>query len=41
MSKQSIKIGLFGFGTVGQGVYKVLGQTKTHMPKYVAYACAT
>lgn len=28
MSKQSIKIGLFGFGTVGQGVYKVLGQTK-------------
>ena len=28
MNKQSIKIGLFGFGTVGQGVYKVLGQTK-------------
>jgi len=28
MSKQSIKIGLFGFGTVGQGVYTVLGQTK-------------
>ena len=27
-SKTDIKIGLFGFGTVGQGVYKVLGQTK-------------
>lgn len=27
-SKTEIKIGLFGFGTVGQGVYKVLGQTK-------------
>ena len=26
-----IKIGLFGFGTVGQGIYKVLEKTKnTH-----------
>ncbi len=28
MNTPKIKIGLFGFGTVGQGVYKVLGQTK-------------
>ncbi len=28
MNLPKIKIGLFGFGTVGQGVYKVLGQTK-------------
>lgn len=28
MSTSIIKIGLFGFGTVGQGVYQVLGQTK-------------
>ena len=24
----TIKIGLFGFGTVGQGIYHVLGQAK-------------
>ncbi len=28
MNSPKIKIGLFGFGTVGQGVYRVLGQTK-------------
>lgn len=28
MSKQTIKIGLFGFGCVGQGLYEVLHQTK-------------
>lgn len=28
MSKQTIKIGLFGFGCVGQGLYDVLHQTK-------------
>ena len=28
MEKENIKIGLFGFGTVGQGVYRVLSRTK-------------
>ncbi len=28
MSKKNLKLGLFGFGCVGQGLYSVLNQTK-------------
>ena len=28
MNNNTLQIGLFGFGTVGQGVYTVLGRTK-------------
>ena len=28
-----IKIGLFGFGVVGQGIYEVVRKSKTPMPR--------
>ena len=33
MKNNAIRIGLFGFGTVGEGLYEVLKKLHRHMPR--------